>query len=216
MKVQDFINILAPMAVSEQRRTGILASITIAQGAVESGWGAAAPGNNLFGIKGSGQEFVTTEYTNGHFVKIIGGFRTYDTWEGSVIDHSEFLIANSRYKVSGFFERCKELDYIGAAGCLQNAGYATDPKYAVKLIQIIQANRLDNYDILEVEDDMPKLDPGVALTMINTFLKPSWAAADAQLKAAQDSNKAAAWKEQRDYYAWLANSLRDASGLPRE
>lgn len=63
---------------------------------------------------------------------------------------------------------------------------------------------------------MPKLDQGVALTMINTFLKPSWAAADAQLKAAQDSNKAAAWKEQRDYYAWLANSLRDASGLPRE
>jgi hypothetical protein len=126
------------------------------------------------------------------------------------------LIANNRYKASGFFERCKELDYIGAAGCLQNAGYATDPKYAVKLIQIIQANRLDNYDILEVEGDMPKLDPGVALTMINTFLKPSWAAADVQLKAAQDSNKAAAWKEQRDYYAWLANSLRDASGLPRE
>ncbi|WP_240416185.1 glycoside hydrolase family 73 protein [Paenibacillus periandrae] len=216
MKAQDFINLLAPMAVSEQRRTGILASITIAQGALESGWGAAAPGNNLFGIKGSGQEFVTTEYSNGHFVKIIGGFRTYDTWEGSVIDHSEFLMANSRYKASGFFERCKELDYIGAAGCLQNARYATDPKYAEKLIQIIQANRLDNYDILEVEDDMPKLDPGVALTMINTFLKPSWAAADAQLKAAQDSNKAAAWKEQRDYYAWLANSLRDASGLPRE
>lgn len=216
MKAQDFINIVAPMAVSEQRRTGILASITIAQGAIESGWGAAAPGNNLFGIKGGGQEFVTTEYTNGHFVKIIGGFRTYDSWEGSVIDHSEFLIANSRYKASGFLNAARSLIMLGLLVRLQNAGYASDPKYAVKLIQIIQSNRLDNYDILEVEDDMPKLDPGVALTMINTFLKPSWAAADAQLKAAQDSNKAAAWKEQRDYYAWLANSLRDASGLPRE
>jgi flagellum-specific peptidoglycan hydrolase FlgJ len=216
VKAQDFIAIIAPMAQSEQRRTGVLASITIAQGAIESGWGAAAPGNNLFGIKGTGQEFQTKEYINGHWLDVIGGFRTYDSWEGSVIDHSNFLVENGRYARAGFFSCCKELDYVGAARCLQNASYATDPNYAAKLVLIIQANGLNNYDILEVEDDMPKLDQGVALTMINTFLKPSWDAADAQLKAQTDSGKVAAWKEQRDYYGWLADNLRDASGLSRE
>jgi N-acetylmuramoyl-L-alanine amidase CwlA len=60
------------------------------------------------------------------------------------------------------------------------------------------------------------LDQGVATTIINTFLKPSWDVADIQFKAAKDSAKAAAWDTQRDYYKWLADSLRDASGLPRE
>lgn len=156
MKAQDFIAIIAPMAQSEQRRTGVLASITIAQGAIESGWGAAAPGNNLFGIKGTGQEFLTTEYINGHWLSIVGGFRTYDSWEGSVIDHSNFLVDNGRYARAGFFSCCKELDYVGAALCLQNASYATDPNYAAKLVQIIQSNGLDKFDVLEelkIEED---------------------------------------------------------------
>lgn len=63
---------------------------------------AAVPGNNLFGIKGTGQEFQTTEYINGHWLSIVGGFRTYDSWEGSVIDHSNFLVENSRYGRAGF------------------------------------------------------------------------------------------------------------------
>ncbi|MCU6797985.1 glycoside hydrolase family 73 protein [Paenibacillus sp. WQ 127069] len=161
MKAQDFIAIIAPMAVAEQRRTGVLASITIAQGAIESGWGAAAPGNNLFGIKGTGQEFMTQEYINGHWLNVVDGFRTYDSWEGSVIDHSNFLVENGRYARAGFFDCCKELDYVGAARCLQDAGYATDPSYAVKLISIIESNILQQYDyiketqIKEDETNMP-------------------------------------------------------------
>ncbi|WP_088832653.1 N-acetylmuramoyl-L-alanine amidase [Paenibacillus tyrfis] len=68
----------------------------------------------------------------------------------------------------------------------------------------------------EEEDDMAKLDQGVAQTLINSYLKPSWEVADGQEKAAADTQIAEAWKTQKNYYKWLANSLRDASGLPRE
>jgi flagellum-specific peptidoglycan hydrolase FlgJ len=161
MNKQEFINILAPMATAEQRRTGILSSITISQAALESAWGAAAPGNNLFGIKGTGQELVTQEYINGAYVTVRDGFRVYSSWEGSVIDHSNFLVENGRYARAGFFERCKELDYAGAARALQTAGYATDPGYAAKLIAIIEGYGLASYDVLtetdsgEDEDNMP-------------------------------------------------------------
>ncbi|MBE1442942.1 glycoside hydrolase family 73 protein [Paenibacillus sp. OAS669] len=156
MKAQEFINLLAPIAVSEQRRTGVLASITLAQGALESAWGSSAPGNNLFGIKGTGQELSTKEYVNGTFIDTIAGFRSYTDWEGSVTDHSNFLIENPRYAEAGFFICCAALDYAGAARSLQIAGYATDPGYAEKLIQIIKSYGLDRYDRLEEdEDNMP-------------------------------------------------------------
>ncbi|WP_240421679.1 glycoside hydrolase family 73 protein [Paenibacillus periandrae] len=157
MKAQDFIAIIAPMAQSEQRRTGVLASITIAQGAIESGWGTAAPGNNLFGIKGSGQLQATQEFINDQWINTVAGFRVYSSWEGSVIDHSQFLVENGRYARAGFFNCCSQLDYVGAARCLQNAGYATDPNYAAKLVQIIQSNNLDRFDILETKEE-PKIE----------------------------------------------------------
>ncbi|WP_249861523.1 glycoside hydrolase family 73 protein [Paenibacillus konkukensis] len=142
--------------MAEQKRTGVLASITISQAAHESAWGAAAPGNNLFGIKGTAQELVTQEHKNGSFVTVINGFRAYPSWEDSVIDHSNFLVENSRYSKAGFFDRCAELDYAGAAQALQAAGYATDSNYAAKLIAIIEKYQLYNYDVLqEDEENMP-------------------------------------------------------------
>ncbi|MEI7027170.1 glycoside hydrolase family 73 protein [Paenibacillus sp. y28] len=158
----DFIARIAPYAVTEQRRTGVLASITIAQGALESGWGQSAPGNNLFGIKGTGQELTTQEYINGSFVTVKDGFRVYDSWEGSCIDHSDFLAVNPRYAKAGFFSRCAELDYAGAAKALQTAGYATDPSYASKLIGIIETYGLSDYDrqaaVQEGETDVLKVE----------------------------------------------------------
>ncbi|TBL69324.1 hypothetical protein EYB31_36295 [Paenibacillus thalictri] len=146
MNPPDFIAKLAPMAVYDMSRTGVLASITIAQAALESAWGAAAPGNNLFGIKGSGQQLPTQEYMNGSFVTVTDGFRVYDSWEGSVIDHSQFLLAGGRYAAAGFFVYCQALDYAGAAQALQNAGYATDPGYAAKLITMIRQYGLAEFD----------------------------------------------------------------------
>lgn len=146
MDKATFIAAIAPFAIAEQIRTGVLASITIAQAALESGWGTSAPGNNLFGIKGTGQDLVTREFVNGRFIDVVNGFRVYDSWEGSIIDHSDFLIANRRFAAAGFFERSARLDYFGAALALQAAGYATDPDYAAKLIGIIETNGLAKYD----------------------------------------------------------------------
>jgi flagellum-specific peptidoglycan hydrolase FlgJ len=153
VNTNDFIAIMAPLAVADQKRTTVLASITIAQSILESASGASAPGNNLFGIKGKGQELNTKEFINGEWVTVKDGFRVYDSWSNSVSDHSSFLLENIRYTNSGFFERCKALDYKGAAHALQNAGYATDPQYATKLISLIEQYKLYQYD-LEVKVNM--------------------------------------------------------------
>jgi flagellum-specific peptidoglycan hydrolase FlgJ len=156
MNISHFISLIASIAMSDQYRTGVLASITIAQGILESAAGRSAPGNNLFGVKGKGQQLETKEFVNGKWITIKDGFRVYDSWSASVRDHSDFLLENSRYTRSGFFERCKELDYKGAAQALQNAGYATDPQYATKLIRIIESNELWQYD-MEVKTVMEEL-----------------------------------------------------------
>jgi flagellum-specific peptidoglycan hydrolase FlgJ len=205
MNPQDFISKLAPLAVEEMKRTGVLASITIAQGALESGWGASAPGNNLFGIKGSGQLQETQEYINGHWLNVVDGFRVYDDWHGSVQDHSQFLIENGRYARAGFLDRCAENDYVGAANSLQNAGYATDPNYAEKLIAIIHIWSLNEWDSSNelaesgVNDDM--MIPEDANKVI-AFLKAAYEAID-------DS-------QARQEYNRLANELRKASGQEEE
>lgn len=107
MNTIDFIALMAPLAMADQNRTAVLASITIAQGILESASGASAPGNNLFGIKGKGQELNTKEFVNGEWVTIIDGFRVYDTWSDSICDHSSFLLENARYTNSGFLSDVK-------------------------------------------------------------------------------------------------------------
>lgn len=194
----DFIKSIAPFAMKEQYRTGVLASITLAQAILESGWGEHAPGNNLFGIKGTGLESVTQEYENGHFVTIMAGFRVYDSWQGSVIDHSNFLLVNGRY--AKFLRCCLAMDWQAAADALQLAGYATDPKYAALIRQIITVNELWKYDY-EGVDEVPKLPPWIANTIIDTWLKPAY-------------DEAMMWS---DYEGMgdahlLANALREASG----
>ncbi|TDF92153.1 glycoside hydrolase family 73 protein [Paenibacillus piri] len=209
MLPKSFIEAIAPLAVAEMHRTGILASITIAQGALESGWGAYAPGNNLFGIKGSGQLQTTQEFINGRWIRVVNGFRVYDDWTGSVMDHSQFLIENSRYTKAGFFDRCKEKDAQGAAYSLQQAGYATDPGYASKLIRIMEDWNLEQYDITAAEVHEEPAEE-LAPFMINAedankmigFLKASY--------------EASASQEARDDFHRLANQLRKASGQPEE
>jgi flagellum-specific peptidoglycan hydrolase FlgJ len=157
----QFIAIMAPLAMADQKRTTVLASITIAQSILESATGASAPGNNLFGIKGKGQELNTKEFINGEWVTVKDGFRVYDSWSSSVSDHSSFLLENIRYTNSGFFERCKALDYKGAAQALQNAGYATDPQYAAKLISLIEQYMLYQYDLeakVNMEDIVKRIE----------------------------------------------------------
>lgn len=207
-----FLERLKPIAMSEQKRTGVLASITLAQAALESAWGQVSPGNNLFGIKGDGQEFRTQEYVNGSFISVVAGFRTYKDWDGSVRDHSDLLCGGSYAPV---LEACKRLDYGEAARQLQECGYATDPLYAVKLRGIINQYRLYELD----KEAARRMEEWEATCIINTWIKPSWNEAEADrdaAKAAGDEDAVKAYESVMDSCHDMANACRRAAGLPEE
>lgn len=152
---KEFIAKVAPMV--QKDNSGILHSLTIAQAILESGDGNSGltkQGNALFGIKpGSnwkGKVWTggTVEYYEGVKTNVTCGFRAYDSWEESILDHSKFLTSLSRYaKVVG------ETDYKKACKYIYEAGYATDPNYTNKLIQLIEANNLTKYDKKTISED---------------------------------------------------------------
>lgn len=122
-------------------------SILIAQAALESGWGRHVKGNAYFGIKshnskGSTTSFTTTEFINGKKTTLTDSFRAYANFGESAEDYGKFLTTNPRYKPA--FAQTK--DPLKFADALQSAGYATDPKYALKLRSIITTYYLTDYD----------------------------------------------------------------------
>ncbi|WP_229769507.1 glycoside hydrolase family 73 protein [Burkholderia pseudomallei] len=146
----EFIAAISLAAQACMRRTGVPASVTVAQAALESSWGKRAPGFNLFGIKadlswqGLVTEQVTHEVVNGKSIEIMARFRAYDGWQGSIDDHADFLRSNPRYH-SAF--DCKNGPDFARA--IARAGYATDPLYADKLIAIMSTRNLGMLDIQE-------------------------------------------------------------------
>jgi LysM repeat protein len=149
----EYIKKYAPIAVSEMHRSGVPASITLAQGMLESRYGLsslAADGNNHFGIKCHRNWSGKTMRVNDDAPNEC--FRVYGNAEESFRDHSDFLRYQDRYK--SLFE-LKPTDYKGWAKGLKKAGYATDPKYAEKLIKIIEDYHLDKYDTGDVPQETP-------------------------------------------------------------
>ena len=136
-------------------KEGVLPSITAAQAILESGWGsselAKAPNNNLFGIKDSEDwhgEIVTVptqEYLNGDYITVNAAFRKYASWNDSVVDHAKFF-TSTEWRKNNYRKVVNETDYRIAAQELKNAGYATDPSYAGKLISLIEAYKLYEWD----------------------------------------------------------------------
>ena len=136
-------------------KEGILPSITAAQAILESGWGsselAKAPNNNLFGIKDSEDwhgEIVTVptqEYLNGDYITVNAAFRKYASWNDSVVDHAKFF-TSTEWRKDNYRKVVNETDYRIAAQELKNAGYATDPSYPGKLISLIEAYKLYEWD----------------------------------------------------------------------
>lgn len=147
MRPADFIAAIAPAAKASAAVTGIPASFTIAEAALESGWGAHCPGYNLFGVKadrawkGSTTTKRTREVIIDQPVIITAKFRAYDSWLGSIEDHARFLLVNPRYSAA---LQCK--DGEGFARAVAAAGYATDPDYADKLCSIIRKHNLADLD----------------------------------------------------------------------
>ncbi|MCP4438974.1 MAG: muramidase [Aureispira sp.] len=148
-------------AVQEMFRTGVPASITLAQAILESKYGQselATKANNHFGIK-CGKSWIGDRYCihsnewdskkNG-MVKRLGCFRSYNSLNESFKDHSDFLRASDRY--APLFE-FSTTNYKSWAEGLQKAGYATDPKYAKKLISLIERYELNQYDVALLEQD---------------------------------------------------------------
>lgn len=135
----------AAYAVEEMHRSGIPASITLAQGMLESGYGRdelAVYANNHFGIQAHGKAW------KGEIYKCMDSgelrdFRKYDSVLDSYADHSDFLLRNKRY--SKLFT-LKKTDYKGWARGLKKAGYAEASDYDKKLIDLIERYDLTRYD----------------------------------------------------------------------
>jgi len=140
----NYIYDFKDLAVSEMRRTGVPASITLAQGMLESDYGRsslARIGNNHFGIKchndWNGQTIRKHDENRNEC------FRKYRRPEDSFYDHSDFLKSGSRYR---FLFDLDPLDYKAWARGLKRAGYATNPEYASLLIRKIEENKLYDLD----------------------------------------------------------------------
>ena len=155
----DFIDKIAPGAVKAFKKTGVFASVTIAQAILESGWGKSAlarQAKNFFGIKCYGSwdgevcTMLTREVINGRSTIVKGEFRSYPNLSGSILDHAEFLKENKRYE-KAFAAK----DGPSFAKAIAKAGYATDPKYADFLVKLITQFKLEKYD----NGDLPDIDP---------------------------------------------------------
>lgn len=153
-KYEEYIKKYKALAMQQQKEYKIPASITLAQGLLESAAGTsrlAVKGNNHFGIK------CKEEWTGGRIYHTDDApdecFRTYNSAEESYVDHSLFL-AKRKYYVSLF--DLDIYDYKGWAYGLQQCGYATDKSYGAKLVNLIETYELYKYD-KGMTDDKRKL-----------------------------------------------------------
>ncbi|ORM64604.1 flagellar assembly peptidoglycan hydrolase FlgJ [Pantoea rodasii] len=142
----DFISQLAQPAQVASQQSGIPHHLILAQAALESGWGQrqiltreGKPSYNVFGIKASGDwkgettDIMTTEYEGGVAKKVHATFRVYGSYMEALSDYVKLLSNNPRYAAVANAATPEQ-----GARALQAAGYATDPKYAQKLVGMIQ------------------------------------------------------------------------------
>lgn len=151
----EYVEKYKDIAIKEMLENGIPASITLAQGILESDAGNSALAmyaNNHFGIKchkdWPGEKYIQDDDAKDEC------FRKYKEAEASFDDHSEFLKTRGRY---AFLFELRKTDYKGWADGLKEAGYATEPAYASRLIKLIDDYKLHQYDRMqEIAIDKPK------------------------------------------------------------
>ncbi len=152
---QDYVNKYKNLAIAEMQTSGIPASITLAQGILESDCGngeLAVNAKNHFGIKCHSDWTGEKIYHDDDQEQEC--FRSYNEVAESYRDHTYFLVTKSRYQ--SLFT-LKSTDYKGWATGLKSAGYATDPSYAQKLIDIIEDLDLHQYDY-DIKNPKPNTD----------------------------------------------------------
>jgi flagellum-specific peptidoglycan hydrolase FlgJ len=150
---QSFIDQYSEAMVFATQGTPLFPSVKMAQAALETGWGKSTIGGakNLFGIKATGSytpywngdmvNMSTQENYGSGFTTIRDNFRAYSSVEDSIRDHSHLLMTLSRYAPVREAKTPED-----QARALQSAGYATDPGYADKLINIINQYNLSTLD----------------------------------------------------------------------
>lgn len=147
-----FFEELSPVAKENQNRYGVLASVTLAQAAIESDFGTsqlAAKYFNLFGVKGNQQNGVllpTKEFIDNKWVDINDYFVVYKNWEDSIRGHGYLLAYGTSWNALQYQGVVTAQTYQQAAQALVDGGYATDPGYAKKVIQMIEQYALYEYD----------------------------------------------------------------------
>lgn len=152
-KSEVFIQRLAPHSKKIQRTDGLLPSITLGQAILESDWGTSSLSsqyNNLFGIKAFGDEpkvvLSTKEFVDGEWLEVPAAFRSYVSWEASMDDHVDLFKQGVSWNRDLYKDVLNASDYRQAAQALQLAGYATDPNYEDKIIEVIESYQLNRFD----------------------------------------------------------------------
>ncbi len=146
---QEFFKMLLPAALEAERKYGVPASVTLAQAALESGWGKAAIGGyNIFGIKGSGSagtvNVTTREFVNGRYITIKDNFAKYGDFYEAVMKHGKVFqgdYAGYKKGLSTYAKTKNDNAFIDAVGHT----YATDPNYAKSIKSIMK-----DYDLVNM------------------------------------------------------------------
>ncbi|CAK1223130.1 glycoside hydrolase family 73 protein [Fructobacillus fructosus] len=145
----------APYAQQLQKQYGIFSSISLAQAALESDFGQselAVKAHNLYGVKASsGQSSVTMptkEYQDGSWVTVDASFVAYPSWQASMLAHAQLLRQGTSWNKGQYAHVLAAKSYQAAAQGLVTDGYATDPDYAVKLVQVIEKYHLQRFDLV--------------------------------------------------------------------
>lgn len=152
-----FLNKISEGAMDGWVKYGILPSVTIAQGIIESGWGKSGltvQQNNLYGIKGSGDagtgNWATGEDdANGNSYTINANFAAYSSWAASTDAHGRLLSGNTG--MANYLKAVKEKDAQKAIQAIKDGGYATDTEYVSTIMGVINSNGLLEYDKYAIE-----------------------------------------------------------------
>lgn len=139
MEPSQFFATIAPAVLESSRRTGVPAAVTLAQAALETGYGKSTvgPAKNLFGVRGVGPAGSVQGNDNGE----IANFKAYHNWSDSVADHDRILSTAARYRTAMSVRN----DPDAFAREIHKAGYATNSTYADKLIAIMRQYNLYAY-----------------------------------------------------------------------
>lgn len=163
MSESDIVAKVGPLFTADQKKTGVLASVSMAQFILESAYAKselAQNANNCFGMKsrlsgntwsgstwdGSSYLKKTQEYTNGQYITVTASFRKYTCVEDSIADHSAYLLG----AMNGSKKRYEGLkgmtNYRAAIQLIKDGGYATSPTYVDNLCNVIEKWNLTKYD----------------------------------------------------------------------